>query len=97
MLPSGLASIGIFQSERVKLVGRFIQTQQKLMVSVGLLAECPHLIVHIYQRAVYKPQIPLHRIIPAFVGGEVVSEHALTVGRNPHVAVSIQREMNYMR
>ena len=88
---------GIFQSERVKLVGRFIQTQQKLMVSVGLLAECPHLIVHIYQRAVYKPLIPLHRIIPAFVGGEVVSEHALTVGRNPHVAVSIQREMNYMR
>ena len=78
------------QRECFKLIGRLIE-----MIDAGftMVTEHPYLVVGINQRTFHFTLNILHWILMQFVSSPIVSEHALSVGRNPNILIAVKREI----
>ena len=78
------------QRECFKLVGRLVE-----MIDAGstMVTEHPYLVVGINQRTLHFTLNILHRILMQFVSSPIVSEHALSVGRNPNILIAVKRKI----
>ena len=78
------------QRECFKLVGRLVEM---IDADFPIVTEHPYLVVGINQRILYFTLNILHRILMQFVSSPIVSEHALSVGRNPNILIAVKREI----
>ena len=82
------------QRECFKLVCRHVE-----MIDAGItmVAEHPYLVVGIDQRTLHFTLKILHRILVQFVSCQIVSEHTLSVGRNPNILIAVKRKIQDRR
>ena len=58
-----------------------------------MIREHPYLVIGINQHTLHYTLNILHRILVQFVSSPIVSEHPLSVGRNPHILIAVKREI----
>ena len=58
-----------------------------------MIREHPYLVIGINQHTLHYTLNILHRILVQFVSSPIVSEHPLSVGRNPHIQIAVKREI----